>query len=184
MRRTTLSPPSPYRHWVMSRIRSQDTRPELVVRAALHKAGFRFRLGSKILPGNPDIILPKHKTAVFIHGCFWHFHSRCKIAKIPKSNRAFWIRKFTRNKERDKRKSRELRRLGWKAITVWECQITRDPESIVKKIIKNMKGVNADDIIVLPTRRQLWSRARYKSIRELDKKAPKPEKLKKMKCEG
>ena len=113
------------RSWNMSRIGSRDTTPELLVRSTLHRAGYRFRLHSKQLPGRPDIVLPKYRTVVFVHGCFWHRHSRCRFAYTPKSRVAFWREKFASNVERDRRNARELRSLGWKVVTVWECQADR-----------------------------------------------------------
>ena len=110
------------RSQMMSGIRSRDTTPEKLVRRALHKAGFRFRLssGSK-LPGRPDVVLAKYRTAVFVHGCFWHRHEGCRLTYTPKSNRPFWRRKFRENIERDARKARELRRMGWRRVVIWEC---------------------------------------------------------------
>ena len=107
----------------MSRIRDRDTKPEKVVRSALHRMGFRFRLHRRDLPGSPDIVLPKHGAVIFVHGCFWHRHARCRYAYTPKSRVEFWQRKFQQNVERDRRVQRELRRLGWKIIVVWECQV-------------------------------------------------------------
>jgi DNA mismatch endonuclease (patch repair protein) len=111
-----------HRSWNMSRIRSRDTGPELLVRSALHRAGYRFRLHSKDLPGRPDIVLPKYRTVVFVHGCFWHRHPGCRFAYTPKSRVAFWNDKFRANVGRDRRNARALRAIGWKVITVWECQ--------------------------------------------------------------
>jgi DNA mismatch endonuclease (patch repair protein) len=113
------------RSWNMSRIRGKDTAPELLVRSALHRAGYRFRLHRKDLPGRPDVVLPKYRTVVFVHGCFWHRHKRCRFAYTPKSRVAFWQEKFRRNVERDRRKALALRRLGWKVVTVWECEVER-----------------------------------------------------------
>jgi len=107
---------------VMSRIRGYDTTPEKAVRSYLHRAGYRFRLHVKDLPGSPDIVLPKWKTVVFVHGCFWHRHLGCLKAYTPKSNVEFWTAKFQANVGRDIRKSRELKRLGWRVLVVWECQ--------------------------------------------------------------
>lgn len=106
----------------MSRIRGKDTTPEVAVRSALHRLGYRFRLHRRDLPGRPDIVLPKHGTVIFVHGCFWHRHARCRYAYTPKSRVEFWQRKFQQNVERDRRVQRELRRLGWKVIVVWECE--------------------------------------------------------------
>lgn len=112
------------RSWNMSRIRGGDTLPELIVRRFLHRAGFRFRLHSKKLPGRPDIVLPKHRTVVLVHGCFWHRHASCKMAYQPKSNNAFWNSKFDENIKRDHLVRGSLRKLGWTVITVWQCQTT------------------------------------------------------------
>lgn len=108
----------------MSRIKSKDTVPEVALRKALHALGFRFRLNGRKLPGKPDIVLAKYRTAIFVHGCFWHRHSNCKIATTPKSNTAFWLEKFDRNVRRDARVSEELELLGWKVLTVWECELS------------------------------------------------------------
>lgn len=113
------------RSWNMSRIRGKNTQPELTVRSALHRAGYRFRLHRKDLPGRPDIVLPKYRTVVFVHGCFWHRHRGCKFAYAPKSRVDFWNEKFRSNVERDRRNASELRRLAWRVITVWECQAAR-----------------------------------------------------------
>src|SRR5262245_6705002 len=109
------------RRWNMSQIRSRDTRPERIVRSVLHHLGLRFRLHVQ-LPGRPDVVLSRHRTVVVVHGCFWHRHAGCKFAYTPKSNRSFWQRKFHENVLRDRRTSRAMRRLGWRVITVWECQ--------------------------------------------------------------
>jgi DNA mismatch endonuclease, patch repair protein len=106
----------------MSRIKSKDTSPEKVVRSALHRLGFRFRLHRKDLPGKPDITLPKYRTIIFVHGCFWHRHRGCRFAYRPKSNTGFWTAKFKSNVERDQCVVRALRNLGWKVHIIWECQ--------------------------------------------------------------
>jgi len=111
-----------HRSWNMSRIRGRDTGPELVVRSILHRMGFRFRLHRKDLPGNPDIVLPKYHTVIFVHGCFWHRHPRCKFAYTPKSRVKFWKTKFESNVRRDKQVRRQLRKLGWNVIVIWECE--------------------------------------------------------------
>ena len=107
----------------MSRIRSRDTKPELALRSALHRLGFRFRVNVRDLPGKPDIVLPKYRTVIFVHGCFWHRHEGCKIASTPKSNTAFWKEKFERNVARDRSAATKLAELGWKVIVAWECEL-------------------------------------------------------------
>lgn len=106
----------------MSRIRSKDTKPEMLVRSLLHQMGYRFRLHRKDLPGTPDIVLPKYKTIIFVHGCYWHRHKGCKYAYTPKSRVGFWQKKFQGNVERDRKHKRALKTLGWKVIVIWECQ--------------------------------------------------------------
>jgi DNA mismatch endonuclease (patch repair protein) len=107
----------------MSRIRCADTGPEIVVRSVLHRMGFRFRKSSsRAVTGRPDVVLPKFKTVVFVHGCFWHRHSKCKFAYTPKSNIAFWQRKFSANVRRDRQVRRLLGNEGWSVVVVWECQ--------------------------------------------------------------
>ena len=107
---------------IMSRIRSVDTSPELQVRSLLHRAGFRFSLHRKDLPGCPDIVLAKYRTVIFVHGCFWHQHQACKHASSPKQNAEFWTAKLNSNRKRDRRVCRELRLNGWRVVTVWECE--------------------------------------------------------------
>jgi len=123
------------RSWNMSLIRSSDTKPEILVRQILHSLGFRFRLHQKTLPGKPDIVLKKYKTVVFVHGCFWHQHKGCKRANIPKSNQSYWSRKLERNKKRDVMHKKDLRKLGWKTITIWECEI-KNAEKLRTKLSK------------------------------------------------
>ncbi len=113
------------RSWIMGRIKSKDTKPELAVRSMLFSFGLRFRLHKKELPGHPDVALPKLKTAIFVHGCFWHRHKGCRDNSNPASNSAYWQAKFQRNVERDKRNRAELRKLGWRVITVWECELKK-----------------------------------------------------------
>jgi len=111
------------RSWNMSRIRSNDTTPELVVRSFLFRQGFRFRLHVKNLPGHPDIVLPKYRTVVEVRGCFWHRHLGCKKTTTPSTHVDFWQKKFTDNIARDQRIEAELRRLGWHIIVIWECEV-------------------------------------------------------------
>ncbi|MGB9145914.1 MAG: very short patch repair endonuclease, partial [Acidobacteriaceae bacterium] len=107
----------------MAAIRSANTKPEMRVRSALHAMGFRFRLHRKDLPGRPDIVLPKHQTAVFVHGCFWHCH-RCKYGSVVPATRAeFWAAKRGGNVARDRRNAAALRRQGWRVIVLWECEV-------------------------------------------------------------
>lgn len=107
----------------MAQVKSENTSPELAIRKLLHRLGYRFRLHRKDLPGKPDIVLPKHKTVVFVHGCFWHGHSGCKRAARPASNTDFWNKKLDRNIERDRKAREDLERMGWRVITIWECEI-------------------------------------------------------------
>lgn len=109
------------RSWVMSRVRSKDTTPELKVRKALYAAGFRYRLHPKGLPGKPDIVLPKYRVAIFVNGCFWHWHG-CKRSRMPVANREYWQRKIDRNVERDKVARTQLEQAGYEVKTIWECQ--------------------------------------------------------------
>ncbi len=121
------------RSWNMSRIPSRDTKPEIFVRSLLHRLGLRFRV-HRALPGRPDIVLPRHRTVVLVHGCFWHRHGRCRFAYTPKSNLKFWLAKFAGNVERDRRARLALRKLGWRVITVWECEARS--ERLEKKLQK------------------------------------------------
>ena len=109
---------------VMSKIRKTDTKPELIVRRFLFSLGFRYRIYNKNLPGNPDIVLSKYKILVFINGCFWHAHDNCKLNRMPKSNLHYWMPKILGNKERDIKNRKQLRKLGWKVFTVWECDLS------------------------------------------------------------
>ena len=107
---------------IMSRVRSKNTRPEMQVRRAVHRAGFRFRLHRSDLPGQPDLVFPLYHLALFVHGCFWHRHG-CKRTTMPSTNKRFWSQKFGRTVERDKRTLKELQELGWVTTIIWECQL-------------------------------------------------------------
>lgn len=110
------------RSWNMSRIGSKNTKPELKVRKRLHALGYRFRLHRKDLPGKPDIVLPRYRTVIFVHGCFWHRHEGCAKAYRPKSRLEFWQKKFDGNVARDIRNQADLRALGWNTVVIWECE--------------------------------------------------------------
>ena len=116
----TLTPEQ--RSRLMSRVKGKDTKPEKTVRSLLHSLGYRFRLHRKNLPGSPDIVLPRYRTVVFVHGCFWHRHIGCAKATMPKSHVHYWHNKFAENVERDRLKEEALRQLGWRVIVVWQCQ--------------------------------------------------------------
>lgn len=118
----------------MSRIKGRDTGPELRLRSLLHRAGFRFRLQAKDLPGKPDIVLPKYRTAIFVHGCFWHRHEGCRNATTPSTRTQFWQEKFVGTVERDKRNMAALETAGWTVITVWECDLKADADRIVQQL--------------------------------------------------
>jgi len=121
------------RSYNMSRIKGKNTKPEMQVRSLVHSMGYRFRLHRKDLPGRPDIVLPRHKKIIFVHGCFWHLHN-CRYGKVkPKTNAKFWQEKRVGNKERDRRNIRELRKLGWKVLVVWECWLKK-PELLIKRL--------------------------------------------------
>lgn len=115
----TFSPSQ--RSEIMRRVRSKDTKPELMVRRLVHRLGFRYRLHSERLPGRPDLVFPSRRKVIFVHGCFWHKHS-CPAAILPKSNRRYWEAKQARNAKRDRRDKRSLRQAGWKVLVVWECE--------------------------------------------------------------
>jgi DNA mismatch endonuclease (patch repair protein) len=111
------------RSLLMARIRAANTKPELSVRRLAHGLGFRFRLHRRDLPGAPDLVFPSRRKVIFVHGCFWHRHSRCRFAYNPKSNRGFWQSKFAANRARDRRAVRRLRAMGWSPLIVWECEL-------------------------------------------------------------
>lgn len=113
---------------MMSGIRSKNTKPELQVRRLLFSLGYRFRLHRKDLPGTPDIVMPSRRVAIFVHGCFWHRHKNCSLAKLPKTNSEFWKKKLSGNVRRDKEKYRELARCGWRTLVIWECAVRREQQ--------------------------------------------------------
>lgn len=133
-RRVITSEPSEARSRNMAAIRSRDTKPELFVRRAAHAAGYRYRLHHRGLPGKPDLVFPKYRLAVFVHGCFWHGHV-CREARAPKSNLSYWLPKIRRNMSRDRASARRLRRSGWHVVTIRECQL----ESGVARLLNRLR---------------------------------------------
>ncbi|MCW4455774.1 very short patch repair endonuclease [Flavobacterium sp. MXW15] len=125
---------------MMSGIRGKNTKPELIVRSFLHRAGLRFRLHAK-LPGKPDLVLPKHRTVVFVHGCFWHRHEGCRFSTTPANNAAFWQEKFADNVRRDARVKQQLRELGWRVLVIWSCQLNeRELDKLTTAIVESKTG--------------------------------------------
>lgn len=120
---------------LMRRVGQKNTKPEMVVRKFLHGNGYRFRLHRKDLPGHPDIVLPKHRAAIFVHGCFWHGHS-CRRGKRPATNTEFWDKKLLGNLERDKANYKKLSALGWRVVVIWECEIKNLAEHPLLKILE------------------------------------------------
>lgn len=111
----------------MRLVKSRNTKPELRVRRLLHRLGYRFRIHYDQLPGKPDIVLPSRRKAIFVHGCFWHRHPKCRHARIPKSRQNYWLPKLERNRVRDSTSQRRLRREGWSVMVIWECQLKDEP---------------------------------------------------------
>ena len=136
----------------MSAVKGKDTKPEMIVRKYLFSKGLRFRLHVRSLPGNPDIVLPKYKTVVFINGCFWHGHEGCKYYRLPKSNVEFWESKITNNKNRDVLNEIKLKELGWRVIRIWECEIRRvqdrnqSLERLYNQIVKRFTRYEENEI--------------------------------------
>lgn len=117
---------------VMRSVKAKNTKPELAARQLIHRLGYRFRLHRKDLPGKPDIVFPKYRAVIFVHGCFWHWHG-CKRTRMPKSNSEYWRAKIDRNVARDKRTKRELGKLGWRRLVIWECELT-DLQKVSRKV--------------------------------------------------
>ena len=128
------------RSWNMSQVKSQDTSIEIKVRSYLFRNGFRFRKNVKKLPGKPDIVLPKYRTIIFIHGCFWHRHAGCKDATTPKTRTEFWQQKFDRNVANYRLYIKQLEKMGWHVIVLWECQINKDIETTMENTITLLRG--------------------------------------------
>ncbi len=134
----TLTPEM--RSWNMSRIRGKDTKPEIIVRSLLHRMGYRFRLKNSSLPGKPDIILPRYKVVIFVHGCFWHRHHGCNYAYTPKSRVEFWQHKFDSNIRRDQQVAAQFKKLEWNQLILWECEI-KNEDSLRKRIRTFLNGI-------------------------------------------
>ena len=133
----------------MRAIRSANTKPELIVRKSLHAAGFRYRLGGAGLPGRPDLVLPKYRTVIFVHGCFWHGHE-CKFSKIPQTRTEFWTQKIQTNKERDARSTLKLLELGWTVVVIWECftrSARNEPTNISNSIRKIVESTGIHPVL-------------------------------------
>jgi DNA mismatch endonuclease (patch repair protein) len=128
------------RSWNMSRIRGKNTAPERHLRSLLHRAGFRFRLHKRELPGRPDIVLPRYRAAIFVHGCYWHRHSGCRLATTPSTNRKFWLDKFAGTIERDQRNREAIEAIGWTVLTVWECELKSNPEGVLDRLQTLLRG--------------------------------------------
>ena len=122
----------------MSAIKSKNTKPEFAVRKLLHSMGYRFRLHRKDLPGSPDIVLPKYKTVIFVHGCFWHRHANCKYASTPKTRKEFWESKFKANVKRDLEIQEKIKNIGWQSLVIWECEL-KNYEKLKKSLINSIK---------------------------------------------
>jgi DNA mismatch endonuclease, patch repair protein len=119
----------------MSRVAAKDTSPEMRVRQASHALGLRYRIHQRDLPGTPDLVFRKHRTVLFVHGCFWHRHANCKKATLPKSRVRYWRDKFDRNVERDKKTQTDLKALGWRVVVIWECE-TKNGQKLLRRISK------------------------------------------------
>lgn len=129
------------RSYNMSQIRGKDTQPEILVRKFLHSNGFRYRLHVKNLPGKPDLVLPKYKSVVLVHGCFWHVHEGCKYFKIPDTRTEWWKEKLYGNKERDKANISQLIDMGWYVIVIWECELKQgNQKKTLTKLVQKLEG--------------------------------------------
>lgn len=141
------------RSYNMSKIKGKDTKPELMVRKYLFSHGFRYRVNVNVLPGKPDIVLPKYKTAIFINGCFWHGHENCKFYVLPKTRTEWWKQKIDRNKQRDIEVSEKLRYIGWRTMVIWECQLKpRNKDKTLDAIVSALNQVFIDKYKIIPKR--------------------------------
>jgi len=151
------------RSWNMSRIRSRHTKPELIIRSLLHRSGFRFRINYDNLPGSPDIVLPKYRTVIFVHGCFWHRHPNCSKATPPKTNKEYWQKKFKRNVSRDIEIREKLKKLQWHIIVVWECEVMKDPFSVFNEVTRRLEKNSRKKYIIEMDRNQIMKIAEKRS---------------------
>ncbi|BAK67355.1 very short patch repair endonuclease [Sphingobium sp. SYK-6] len=135
------------RSWLMSRVRGKSTMPEMAVRRMAHAMGMRFRLHRRDLPGRPDLVFPRYRTVLFVHGCFWHRHAGCRKATSPKSRTEYWQAKFEGNVARDERNETQLIRMGWRVLTIWECD-TKDSELLREKLesVRSIRGGKDDGL--------------------------------------
>lgn len=129
----------------MSRVRGKDTKPEMIVRRLVHGMGFRYRLHRRNLPGSPDLVFPSRKRAIFVHGCFWHRHPNCKLARIPKTRHEFWVPKLEGNRIRDIKNQNALGALGWDYLVVWECQV--GDTAALGKLIRHFLQVDGGTLV-------------------------------------
>ncbi len=133
----TLTPQERSRR--MAAVRPVDTKPEFIVRRLVHGMGYRYRLHRRDLPGTPDLVFPARRAVVFVHGCFWHRHEGCALARIPKSRVEFWTRKLEGNRERDARELKELRATGWRVLIIWECEL-KNPKTLARRLRRFLDG--------------------------------------------
>ena len=126
---------------VMSKIRGKNTKPEMILRSVLFRKGFRFRVHKKDLPGKPDIVLPKYHSVIFVHGCFWHCHKKCNEGRIPSSNSKFWKEKLEHNVKKDANNIKALKKESWKVFVIWECEIEKQFEKTIKRLVKNIEKI-------------------------------------------
>ena len=155
---------------VMRRIRGRDTKPELIVRSLLHRVGSRYSLRRRDLPGRPDLVLPKYQAVIFVNGCFWHRHKSCPVATTPKSRKTFWLAKFRGNVARDRRNRRDLERQGWKVLVVWECEVMRDPMSVLGTLLQCLNAGKRVRYDALPGRNEILKVAEARLQWSLDTK--------------
>ena len=130
------------RSFNMSRIRGRDTKPEVLLRSLLHRAGLRFRKNVRSLPGKPDIVLPKYRAIVNVHGCYWHRHTGCRFTTTPATRTSFWLKKFRGTVERDRKAEEVLRQRGWRVFTVWECELRENPAAAMDRITQKIRATD------------------------------------------